>query len=82
MTPARLAALGVSLVVLFAAIWLVFIGFPATGTPPPPTSVANVPSAGASSGQPGDSGEPGSTLAPGESPRRQPLPTTPPVPLQ
>jgi murein DD-endopeptidase MepM/ murein hydrolase activator NlpD len=48
MTPARLAVLGVSLLVLVAAVWLVFFRAPG-GATPAPTSVAISPSATASS---------------------------------
>ena len=41
MTPARLAALGISLALLLVAVWVVFIGLPPSA--PAPTNVANVP---------------------------------------
>jgi murein DD-endopeptidase MepM/ murein hydrolase activator NlpD len=48
MTPARLAVLGVSLVLLVAAMWLVFVGVPPST--PSPSAVANLPSPGAPGG--------------------------------
>ena len=41
MTPARLAALGISLALLLVAVWVVFIGLPPSA--PAPTNVASVP---------------------------------------
>src|SRR5215831_20603218 len=46
MTPARIAALVVSFVLLIGAAWLVFVGVPKASTPAP-TAVAGLPSAGA-----------------------------------
>jgi len=46
MTPARIAALVVSFVLLIGAAWLVFVGVPKANTPAP-TAVAGLPSAGA-----------------------------------
>ena len=67
MTPIRLAGLGLSLVVLFAAVWLVFVGIP-TSPPPTPSNVANVPTAGAPSTQPSDNSPSLAPASPGQSP--------------
>lgn len=64
MTPARLAALGLSLVLLFGAVWLVFIGVPKSSTPPP-TAVAALPTPGAGATSPTSSGNPQSPEVPG-----------------
>jgi len=47
MTPARLAALGISLVLLIGAAWLVFVGVPKSAAPTTPP-VAAIPTAGPS----------------------------------
>jgi len=44
MTPLRVGALAVSLVLLVGAIWLVFVGVPNNATPQS-TAIANVPNA-------------------------------------
>ena len=64
MTPARLAALAISLVLLVGAVWLVFVGVPKTSAPPP-TTVAGVPSPGASPGSRIPTGKPQSSEVPG-----------------
>ncbi len=66
MTLARLAVLGLSLVLMFAAVWVVFVGFPNTPAPVP-TNVANVPTAGTPSSQPSTSGPSGEPASPGQS---------------
>jgi murein DD-endopeptidase MepM/ murein hydrolase activator NlpD len=78
MTPARLAALGISIAVLLVAVWLVFVGVPPSA--PTPTNVANVPtpSGGGSSGAslPATSqspAAPGGTLGPDASAAPSPL---------
>jgi murein DD-endopeptidase MepM/ murein hydrolase activator NlpD len=65
-TPVRLAALVGSLVVLFVAVWLVFLG-------PNPSQPGATPVAQAPTGSPGEStGAPGSPSPPGEVPGEAP----------
>jgi murein DD-endopeptidase MepM/ murein hydrolase activator NlpD len=54
-TPVRLVALVLSLVLLVGAVWLVFVGVPNNPTPPP-TNVASVPSPGATAAQSSSTG--------------------------
>src|SRR3954470_13511493 len=72
MTPLRVGALAVSLVLLVGAIWLVFVGVPNNATPQS-TAIANVPNASdaapsqAASTAAAQSGAPSSAAAPGAS---------------
>lgn len=81
MTPARVGALVVSLVLLVGAVWLVFVGMPRAATPAP-TSVAGVPSGGpnapSSSGNPQSSEVSGSPQTnPGAAQSAAPTPVNP-----
>src|SRR3954451_11636499 len=77
-TPARLAALCLSLVVLLAAVWVVFVGFP-NNPAPPPTNVAVLPSqlAAGATALPGPSPSSAPTSSTGGQPSAEPTPGNP-----
>ena len=64
MTPARLSVLGLSLVLLVGAMWLVFVGVPKSA-PASPTAVAALPTPGAGGTSPATTGNPQSSEVPG-----------------